>query len=135
MRPGILDDPSARQAAFLERHGIGQFFGQTLDYYEHVFEIGESIAVMGRPVRELDPDEASRGAGVYRDPPPPPVHLLVVGSSTRPMMLTRHMTSPILLNGMYADVYAAHTDVKATHNDVNVTHSDFEADHDHFIPD
>jgi hypothetical protein len=87
-RSGTIDEPTSRETAFLARHrvkGIGLFFNRTLRYREGVFEIGEPIAVMCQPVREPDPDAASRTAG-YRDLPP--TRLRVGGSSARPIRLS-----------------------------------------------
>lgn len=85
---GTTDDPTPREAAFLVRHrlkGAGLFFNRTLRYREGVFEIGEPIAVMCQPVREPDPDAASRTAG-YRDLPP--TRLRVGGSPAHPILLS-----------------------------------------------
>lgn len=86
----FIDKPTAREAAFLARHGIEPpADNDTFGYKERVFEIGGPIAVMCRPVRLLAPDAAaadSRSA-VYRDEPP--VHLRVGGSSTLPIRRIR----------------------------------------------
>jgi hypothetical protein len=84
---GTFDEPTAAQAAFLARRDVklsGWSAGKTLRYREGVFEIGEPIAVMCRPVREPDPG-ASREVG-YRDAPG--TRLRVGGSARYPILLS-----------------------------------------------
>lgn len=70
---GFLNDPSPRLEAFLADHGYsgeGWVFNKTLRYHEGVLEQGERIAVLGRCVREPDPDpRASAADRGYRDAP------------------------------------------------------------------
>jgi hypothetical protein len=85
---GTLDDPTAKERAFLERHRLeatGWVFNKKLRYREGVFEVGEPIAIMCRPVREPEPAVSSREAG-YRDAPP--TRLRIGGSSRYPILLS-----------------------------------------------
>ncbi|HSK02968.1 MAG TPA: hypothetical protein VK932_17070 [Kofleriaceae bacterium] len=85
---GTFEEPTAAQAAFLERHGVtltGWSSSRRLRYREGAFEIGEPIAVMCRPVREPDPGAASREVG-YRDAPG--TRLRVGGSARHPILLS-----------------------------------------------
>lgn len=70
---GFLNDPSPRLEAFLADHGYsgeGWVFNKTLRYHEGVLEQGERIAVLGRCVREPDPDpRASAADRGYREAP------------------------------------------------------------------
>jgi hypothetical protein len=86
---GPLDDPTTVEAALLERHGqkpSGWLFNRNLRYREGVFEIGEPISVMCCPIREADPDAASRTAAGYRDPAP--TRLRGGGSPKQPILLS-----------------------------------------------
>ncbi|HWO18404.1 MAG TPA: GIDE domain-containing protein [Kofleriaceae bacterium] len=85
---GALEEPTAAQAAFLERRGVkltGWSSNRTLRYREGVFEVGEPIAVMCRPMREPDPGAASREVG-YREAPS--TRLRVGGSARHPILLS-----------------------------------------------
>jgi hypothetical protein len=85
---GTLDDPTAKEQAFLERHGLkatGWIFNKKLRYREGVFEVGERIAVMCQPVREPEPSTSSWEVG-YRDAPP--TRLRIGGSSRYPILLS-----------------------------------------------
>jgi hypothetical protein len=87
-RSGTFDDPTPMEVAFLERHGLkgtDWIFNKKLRYREGVFEVGEPITVMCQPVREPDPDAASRAAG-YRDGSP--TRLRVGGSAKYPILLS-----------------------------------------------
>lgn len=87
-RSGTFDDATPVEAAFLSRHGMnsqGWFFNKTLRYTEGVIEPGERVAVMGRGVREPDPDAARQVTG-YRDALPTRVWLS--GTAEQPMILT-----------------------------------------------
>ena len=58
-RSGILDSATPVEASFLERHGVastGVWLNKTLRYTEGVIEPGERVAIVGRGVREPDPD-------------------------------------------------------------------------------
>jgi hypothetical protein len=86
---GPLNDPDAIEVAFLKRHNVkstGWLFNRSLRYREGVFEIGEPIAVMCCPIRELDPDAASHATGGYRDAAP--TRLRVGGSPEHPILLS-----------------------------------------------
>jgi hypothetical protein len=87
-RSGTFEDPTAAQAAFVERRGVkltGWSSNRTLRYREGVFEVGEPIAVMCWPVREPDPGAGSREVG-YRDAPG--TRLRVGGSAKHPILLS-----------------------------------------------
>ena len=87
-RSGSLEEPTAAQVAFLERQGVtltGWSFNKTLRYREGVFEVGEPIAIMCRPMREPDPGAASREVG-YREAPG--TRLRVGGSARHPILLS-----------------------------------------------
>lgn len=84
----LVEAPTAAQAAFLERKGVkltGWSSGTTLRYREGVFEVGEPIAIMCRPMREPDPGAASREVG-YREAPG--TRLRVTGSARHPILLS-----------------------------------------------
>lgn len=86
-RSGLFDDATAAEEAFLQRHGIGStglIFNRTLTYQEGVIEIGDTVAVLGRGVREPDRSATARVAG-YRDPPP--TRLRLGGSSRHPILI------------------------------------------------
>ncbi|MCC7539612.1 MAG: hypothetical protein IT379_25545 [Deltaproteobacteria bacterium] len=79
-RSGFLNDASPELEAFLSRHGrssAGWVFNKTLRYREGVFEVGETVTVLGRARLEDDPSPDAAGHG-YRDRPrrvvlePPP---------------------------------------------------------------
>jgi hypothetical protein len=85
---GSFEDPTAAQAAFLERRRVkltGWSSNRTLRYREGVFEIGEPIAVMCQPMREPDPGAGSREVG-YREAPG--TRLRVGGSAKHPILLS-----------------------------------------------
>jgi hypothetical protein len=87
-RSGTFEEPTAAQMAFLEHQGVkltGWSFNRTLRYREGVFEVGEPVAVMCRPVREPDPGAASGEVG-YRDAPG--TRLRVGGSAKHPILLS-----------------------------------------------
>jgi hypothetical protein len=93
---GTLENPTEAQTAFLERKGVkltGWSFNKTLRYREGVFEVGELIAIMCRPMREPDPGAAPREVG-YRDAPG--TRLRVGGSARHPILLSdsRDLTQP-----------------------------------------
>ena len=67
-RSGAFDDATPVEEAFLARHGLtstGWFLNKTLRYTEGVIEPGERVAVLGRGVREPDPEALPRDA-LYR---------------------------------------------------------------------
>ena len=76
MREPRPPDPAAR-AAFLARHGFaatGWWLNKTLRYTEGVIEAGERVAVLGRGVREPDPDARPRDTG-YRSALPTRINI------------------------------------------------------------
>jgi len=87
-RSGTFDEPTPRETAFLERHGLrgtGWIFNKNLRYREGVFEVGEPIAILCQPVREPDPDAAARVGG-YRNAAP--TRLRIGGSADHPILLS-----------------------------------------------
>ena len=58
-RSGTLDDATPVEESFLSRNGVastGVWLNKTLRYIEGVIEPGERVAIVGRGVREPDPD-------------------------------------------------------------------------------
>ena len=87
-RSGAFDDATPVEEDFLTRHGMrstGWFFNKKLRYREGAIEIGEHVAVMGRPVREPDPDAIGQMTG-YREGPP--TRLRLGGSAEHPLVLS-----------------------------------------------
>lgn len=89
---GFFNDASPRLESFLAAHGYGsegwlfnKYLNKALRYREGVLEQGERIAVLGRCVREPDPNpQAGGGERSYREAPtrlrlvPPAQHELLV---------------------------------------------------------
>lgn len=89
-RSGTFDDATPVEEDFLRRHNMGSqgwFFNKTLRYLEGVIEPGERVAVLGRAVREPDPDAAGAVTG-YRDALPTRVR--VGGSKDHPIIVSDH---------------------------------------------
>ncbi len=78
-RQMILGAPTARQGALLAHHGIS---GQHSLFREGVLVIGMRVAVIGRAVREPDPDGAARASGYRGDAP---TRLRLGGSVEHPL--------------------------------------------------
>jgi len=87
-RSGVFDDATPAEAAFLGRHGVsgtGWFLNRSMRYTEGVITPGERVAVLGRGVREPDPDGARAATG-YRDELP--TRLRIGGSADHPILVT-----------------------------------------------
>jgi hypothetical protein len=87
-RSGAFDDATEVERAFLDRHGMnskGWFFNRRLRYREGVIEPGERVAVLGRGVREPDPDAVASVTG-YRDALPTRVRMS--GSPEHPLLVS-----------------------------------------------
>ncbi|HVV83013.1 MAG TPA: GIDE domain-containing protein [Kofleriaceae bacterium] len=87
-RSGTFDDATPAESEFLARHQIdskGWFLNKSLRYLEGVIEPGERVAVLGRAVREPDP-EAARDATGYRDALPTRVR--IGGSKDQPILVS-----------------------------------------------
>lgn len=87
-RSGTFDDATPVEEEFLARHGLrsaGWVFNKSLRYREGVIEIGETIAVMGRGIREPDPAAVAKVGG-YRSGPP--TRLRLGGSARHPILLS-----------------------------------------------
>ncbi len=85
-RSGTLDDPTAREQAYLDAHGQegeGWLFNKTLRYVEAVLEPGELVSVFGYGSKEPDPDAAPAG---YRDAQP--MRLRISGSANYPALIS-----------------------------------------------
>jgi hypothetical protein len=88
---GSFDDATGVEEGFLARHGMkstGWFFNRTLRYREGAIEVGERVSVLGRGVREPDPDAVARVSG-YRDLPP--TRLRIEGASGIPLYVSDHL--------------------------------------------
>ena len=84
---GTFDEPSARESAFLQRHGTsgqGWMFNKRLRYREAVIEVGEQVAILGEGVREPDPNAPP--AGAYRGEQPTRVRL--TSSARFPLLIS-----------------------------------------------
>ena len=84
---GTFDEPSARESAFLQRHGTsgqGWMFNKRLRYREAIIEVGEQIAILGEGVREPDPNAPP--ADAYRGDQPTRVRL--TSSSRFPLLIS-----------------------------------------------
>lgn len=87
-RSGSLDDATPVEESFLARHGFastGWWLNKTLRYTEGVIEAGERVAVLGRGVREPDPDARPRDSG-YRGALP--TRICVGGTPEHPIVVT-----------------------------------------------
>lgn len=84
---GTFDEPSAREAAFLQRHGTtgqGWVFNKRLRYREAIIEVGERVAILGEGVRE--PDPSAPPADAYRGDQPTRVRL--TSSARWPLLIS-----------------------------------------------
>lgn len=84
---GTFDEPSAREAAFLQRHGTtgqGWIFNKRLRYREAIIEVGEQVAILGEGVREPDPDAPP--ASAYRGDQPTRVRM--TSSARYPLLIS-----------------------------------------------
>ncbi len=71
-KSGSFDDPTDRERNYLISHGQegkGWVFNKEIRYREGILEANESVAVLGRGVREPDPKGVDQ-AGGYRSAPP-----------------------------------------------------------------
>jgi hypothetical protein len=90
LRSGAFHSATEAENALLERHGLrsqGWLLNKKLRYKEAVFAPGETVAALGRGMREPDPDVAATLQG-YRDPGPTRLRL---GRTERaPLQLSDH---------------------------------------------
>jgi len=87
-KSGTFDDATPVEEELLRRHGHesrGWIFNKTLRYREGVLEGGELVAVLGRGIREPDPDAVGMSRG-YRDLPA--TRLRVSGSRDLPILIS-----------------------------------------------
>ncbi|MCK5796066.1 MAG: hypothetical protein KAI47_02730 [Deltaproteobacteria bacterium] len=86
---GFHNDATPTLERFLARHGErseGILFNKGLRYREGVLEEGERVAVLGRCIRELDPDPRAAGAdGGYRSRP---TRLHIIAPVKHPIIVT-----------------------------------------------
>jgi hypothetical protein len=86
---GLWDGANPAQEAFLARHGVsskGWLGGdKRLRYREAALMIGETIAVCGVAVRELDPDRARRPTG---DRPAPPTRVRLARTPEHALLIS-----------------------------------------------
>lgn len=83
-RSGRFDDATAAEESFLRRHGLastGWFLNKTLRYVEGVIEPGERVAVIGRGVREPEPDPIGHGGGLS-------TRVRIAGTADEPVLVT-----------------------------------------------
>jgi hypothetical protein len=88
-KSGTLDDATPVEEEFLARHGkksSGWVFNKKLRYSEAAIEIGEQVTVLGRSLREPDPDGVGAGAGGYREGPP--TRLRLAGVPDAPVLIS-----------------------------------------------
>ena len=70
-KSGMLNDPAPDLESFLTRHGhrsTGWIFNKNIRYREGIFDVDETIAVVGTVRWEHDPESEHAGKG-YRDMP------------------------------------------------------------------
>jgi hypothetical protein len=82
----IFPTRGSTEAAYLARHDLdGRFAYDRLRYREGIIEVGETVAVLGRGVREPDREGASEMRG-YRDAAPTVLRL--GGSARAPILIS-----------------------------------------------
>jgi hypothetical protein len=87
-KSGSFDDPTDLERNYLISHGRegkGWVFNKKIRYREGILEANESVAVLGRGVREPDPNGVDQ-AGGYRSAPP--MRLRMRGSQKLPLLIS-----------------------------------------------
>ena len=87
-KSGTFDAPTDRERNYLNSHGQegkGWVFNKSLRYREGILEAGERVAVLGRGVREPDPEGVQQASG-YRSTPP--MRLRMRGSQNAPLLIS-----------------------------------------------
>jgi hypothetical protein len=87
-KSGSFDDPTDLERNYLISHGQegkGWVFNKRIRYREGILEADESVAVLGRGVKEPDPDGVDQ-AGGYRSAPP--MRLRMRGSQKTPLLIS-----------------------------------------------
>jgi hypothetical protein len=88
-KSGTFDAPTEQERNYLNSHGQegeGWWgFNKSLRYREGILEAGEAVAVLGRGVKEPDPDGVEQARG-YRSAPP--MRLRMRGSQKGPLLIS-----------------------------------------------